>query len=154
MKNFDEYIQKTVSMFTHPVWFVTLDKEHTCPCVEEVSTNAKPGCPICFGTGHKLKLTKVMASNQNAQLSYRGQGIAFSEKEIANVYYTKTETAIKAGDIVVDHDDIDIVTDVYYERSDDSKIVYWRIETAPYKYRRDEFEKIFHKTLKEAGFDE
>lgn len=95
-----------------------------------------------------------MASNQNARIAFRGESLGFSEKNIVNVYYTEQKTPIKEEDIIIDHNDIDIVNDVYYERSDSSDIAYWRIETTPYKYDKEEFKKLFLKTIEEAGYIE
>lgn len=154
MKNFDEYIQRTVRMFTHPVWFVIRDEARKCPCVDHDSKQAKDDCQICFGTGNKVSLARVKASNQNASVSYRGTGMAYGEKDIVNVYYTENPTDIKPGDIVYDHKDLDIVTDVYYERSDSSDIVYWRIETVPLKNNPNIIRQNLKKVLREAGYDE
>lgn len=154
IRNFDNFIRKSVRLFVHPVWFVTLDKKHICPCVDKASNVPNKKCPICFGTGHKIKLIRVMASNQNARITFRGDGIGFSEKNIVNVYYTEQKTPIKEEDIIIDHNDIDVVNDVYYERSDSSDIAYWRIETTPYKYDKEEFKKLFLRTIEEAGYIE
>ena len=143
IKNFDEFIRKTVRLFVHPVWFIHLDENHICPCVDRTSNVAKKNCPLCFGTGHKIKLIRVNASNQNAKITFRGDGLGFSDKNIVNTYYTEQETPIKENDIIVDHQDIDVVNDIYYERSDSSDIAYWRIETTPYKYNNEEFKKLF-----------
>ena len=47
--------------------------------------------------------------------------------------------------------DIDVVEDVFYERSDQQKIVYWRIETAPYKMNKDIFRATLLKLFEKAG---
>lgn len=154
IKNFDEFIRKTVRLFVHPVWFIHLDENHICPCVDRTSNVAKKNCSLCFGTGHKIKLIRVKASNQNAKITFRGDGLGFSEKNIVNTYYTEQETPIKENDIIVDHQDIDVVNDIYYERSDSSDIAYWRIETTPYKYNNEEFKKLFLDTIERAGFIE
>lgn len=155
IKNFDNYIRKTVDLFVHPVWFITLDQEHICSCVNKTSKSANKKCPVCFGTGHKLKLFRVNASNQNSKdVMFRGQNLGFSEKNIVNVYYTKQETPIKSDDIIVDHNNIDVVNDVYYERSDSADIAYWRVETVPYKYNKADFKALFLKTIEGAGYIE
>ena len=154
IKNFDNFIRKTVNMFVHPVWFIIRNNNYVCPCVNKATNVPKKGCKICFGTGNKLKLNRVMASNQNLQTTFRGDGLGFSEKDIVNVYYTKDKTDIKVNDIVVDHGLVDIVTDIYYERSDSIDIAYWRIETMHYKYQPEKFYEVFKDTLKEAGYSE
>ena len=47
IKNFDEFIRKTVRLFVHPVWFIHLDENHICPCVDRTSNVAKKNCLNC-----------------------------------------------------------------------------------------------------------
>lgn len=151
---FDPHIRKVIDLFSHPVWFITLIPDTTCSCVNHTTKTPQLDCPLCLGTGKKVSLTKVYASNQNTTNSYRADQIGFGEKNIVNVYYTKQQTDIKAGDFVLDKNCLDIVTDVYYERSDDNKIVYWRIETVPKKNYPEIFKKTFYEVLRKAGYDD
>ena len=91
--------------------------------------------------------------HQNNRISLRGTGIGFSEIDVVNVYYTHAETAIKNGDIIVDGEDIDVVKDVYYEHSGEQRVVYWRIETVPYKKDRERLKKLIASVLQEAGYN-
>ena len=110
-------------------------------------------CPICFGTGYRITLNRVNAAHQNNRISMRGDGMGFSEIDIVNVYYTNTDTGIKVGDIINDGEDFDVVKDVYYEHSDQQSVVYYRIETVPYKYDTNLLKKLMIKTLEKAGYD-
>lgn len=150
---FDKNIKKPIDLFSHPVWFVLQNEEIMCPCVDFVSKQAKGNCPVCLGTGKKIQLVRVNAAHQNNRISLRGTGIGFSEIDVVNVYYTYAATSIKNGDIIVDGEDIDVVKNVYYEHSDEQKIVYWRIETVPYRKDRECFKKLLVAVLKEGGFD-
>ena len=73
-----------------------------------------------------------------------------------NVYYTKNnkdiDIDIKPGDIIYDATELDQVSDVYYERSDDNDIVYWRIETAPVKSGRNKLFNNIRDALRKAGY--
>jgi hypothetical protein len=152
MEWFDKNIRKPIDLFSHPVWFIIRDKEVTCPCCDVASKQPDPNCHICLGTGNKITLARVKASHQNNKISFRGTGIGFSETNIVNVYYTHQKTDIKESDIIVDGDSVDVVKDVYYEHSDEQKIVYWRIETVPYKKNPEDFKNNLSDVLKEAGF--
>lgn len=153
MEWFDKNIKKPIDLFSHPVWFVLKDKNVSCTCVDFVSKQAKSDCGICLGTGNKIQLVRVNAAHQNNRISLRGTGIGFSEIDIVNVYYTHAKTSIKNGDIIIDGEDIDIVKDVYYEHSDEQKVVYWRIETVPYRKNRERFKQLVTAALKEGGYD-
>ena len=153
MQWFDKNIRKTIDLFSHPVWFILRDKDIVCPCLNFVSKQADKNCKICLGTGNKIQLVRVNAAHQNNKISLRGTGIGFAEVDIVNVYYTHANTSIKLGDIIVDGEDIDVVKDVYYEHSDEQKIVYWRIETVPYRKDRENLKKLLADILKEGRFD-
>ena len=153
MEWFDKNIRKPIDLFSHPVWFILRDKEIHCPCVDHVTKVPDPECPICLGLGDKISLARVNAAHQNNRISFRGDGVGFSEIDIVNVYYTYAKTSIKNGDIIVDGEDIDIVKDVYYEHSGDQKTVYWRIETVPFKNGKERIKKLLASTLRKAGYD-
>lgn len=154
MQWFDKNIKKPIDLFSHPVWFILRDESVSCTCIDFVSKQAKNDCSICLGTGNKIQLVRVNAAHQNNRISLRGTGIGFSEIDIVNVYYTHTKTSIKNGDIVIDGEDIDIVKNVYYEHSDEQKVVYWRIETVPYKKDRERLKQLIITVLKEGGYNE
>ena len=152
MQPFDSKIHKVIDLYAYPLWFIVKDDEVDCPCVDYTSKTPDSHCKKCFGTGKKVKLVRVKAAHQNAQLSMRGDGLGFSEKDIVGTYYTRQKTAIKTGDIIVDQENIDIVKDVYYEHSDNAATVYWRIETVPVKNEPKRIRKMLAEVLKEAGY--
>ena len=154
MQPFDSKIHKVIDLFAHPLWFIVRDEEVDCPCVDYTSKTPDSHCKKCFGTGKKVKLVKVNAAHQNADISMRGEGMGFSEKDIVATYYTKQKTDIKVGDIIVDQESIDLVKDIYYEHSDSSATVYWRISTVPIKNEPRRIKKMLSEILKEAGIHE
>ena len=153
MTPFDSKIQKVVNLFAHPVWFIVADETLSCSCVDFTSKVPDPQCRKCFGTGHKIQLIKVKAAHQHNKISFRGKGVGFNEVDVVSVYYTNMETKIKPGDIIVDRECVDVVKDVYHERSDGSEVVYWRIETVPKKSYADEIKKLLRDALRGANAD-
>lgn len=151
-KWFDDNIHKAIDLFSHPVWFIIKDPHTNCPCMDDVSKQGDKDCPSCLGTGKKITLVRVNASHQNTTISMRGTGLGFSEVNIGPVYYTHDKTDIKEGDLINDGESLEVVKDVYYEHSDEQKTVFWRIETAPYKYEKQKFLSGLANILKEAGF--
>lgn len=149
---FDPHIRKVIDLFSHPVWFILLEQNYTCSCVDHATKIPDASCQKCLGTGKKVHLTRVWASNQNTTSTYSGINIGHNEKEIVNVYYTKQRTDIKVGDWVLDANCFDEVVDVYYERSDDNKIVYWRIETRPIKNNTKQLLSNIDTVLQKAGY--
>ena len=152
MEWFDKHIRKTIDLFSHPVWFILRDTEVSCTCIDFVSKHADEKCPLCFGTGKKIKLARVNAAHQNNRISLRGTGMGYGEIDVVNVYYTHTQTSIKVGDMIIDGPDIDVVKDVYYEHSDQQKTVYYRIETVPYRKDKEAFRKNVAAVLGKAGY--
>ncbi len=147
---FDKNIRKPIDLFSHPVWFILRNEQIDCTCKNFTTKDTDKCCPICFGTGKKVSLARVKAGHQNSRISLRGSGMGFSEIDVVNVYYTFQQTSIKEGDMVVDGPDVDIVKNVYYEHSDQQKVVYYRIETVPYK-NPEAIKKTLGRILKEAG---
>ena len=154
MQPFDAKIHETVNLFAHPVWFIVRDESLDCPCLDFTSKVPNPHCKKCLGTGKKIKLVKVKAAHQHNKISFRGEGVGFSEMDVVSVYYTNQATEIKEGDYVIDHESVDIVKNVYYERSDSHKVVYWRIETAPAKSHSTLIKELLSQILKEAGVEQ
>ncbi len=152
---FDPNIRKVIDLWSHPVWFIS-KKQEQCHCINDVSKQPNSDCPTCLGLGNKLRFTREYAANLNLAVSIRASNIGFAEKNIMNVYYTKNnkdiDIDIKPGDIIYDATELDQVSDVYYERSDDNDIVYWRIETAPVKSGRDKLFNNIRDALRKAGY--
>lgn len=152
MQPFDKRIRETVGLFSYPVWFAIRDEKINCPCVNFTTGQADAACGICFGTGKKTMLRKVMAAHQSSSIRIGGELMGTGETVAVNVYYTLTDVKAKEGDFILDGDELDVIQQRFSYRSDSSSPVYYRYDTAPKKTDNQSTAEVIRKTLKEAGY--
>lgn len=153
MQPMDTKIQSVIKMFHYPMWFVKLNKKISCPCVNHSTKDPKIGCPICLGTGYKVRLIRAKAARQTTEtVSIRGESIGFSEKNAADRFFTLDNLELKPNDIIVDGDRISIVQHYLPGRTDASNPVYYRTIASPMKMNLEEFKKAFVELLRRKGY--
>ena len=101
------------------------------------------GVAASVNTGSSTKDCTIFDSCTNSG------SISFYEKE------TKLNSGIPYGAYAVGGilGRCSVVKDVYYEHSDQQSVVYYRIETVPYKYDTNLLKKLMIKTLEKAVYD-
>lgn len=154
MQPFDSKIQEVIKKFSYPVWFIIRDEDTDCTCVDHTSKEANPNCRKCLGLGKKITIARMNAAHQQIEdLTMRGSGMGFSEKNVASNYYTLTDVEAREGDFIVDGDYVDIVQHFYPERSNHSDPVYYKYVAVPKKGHYKAFMKLFKEVLGNAGFN-
>ena len=153
MQPMDERIQYVVKLFHYPMWFIKLNKKITCPCVNHMTKQAKVGCPICLGTGHQIKLIRAKAARQTTEYSaMRGDGLGYSEKNAADIYFSLDNLELHEDDIIVDNDLVDIVQYYAPGRTNASHPVYYRTHAVKMKINIGPFLDAFHDLLRRNGY--
>lgn len=135
------------------MWFIKLNKGVTCPCVDHNTKQPVHHCPLCLGTGYKIKLVRAKAARQTTEnIAFRGDGIGFSEKNAADRFFTLDNLELKEGDIIVDNGNVNIVQYYMPGRTDANHPVYYRTIASRKKVDVDVFLRTFHKLLAEKGY--
>lgn len=153
MQPMDTKIRSVVELFHYPVWFIKLDKSKICPCVDHASKEPKHDCPICLGTGYKIKVIRSKAARQTTDtLSMRGEGLGYGEKNSGDIYFTITDLELQEDDIIVDNGYTDIVQYYAPGRTDANKPVYYRIHCIRKNINNGKFLTAFNELLKRNGY--
>lgn len=153
MQPMDSKIQYVIKMFHYPMWFIKLNKKIQCPCVNHTTKQAKEDCPICLGTGYKIRLIRAKAARQTTEsASMRGEGLGYSEKNAADRFFTLDNLELHEGDIIVDKDRISIVQHYMPGRTNASEPVYYRTIATPMKVFNQVFMRSFQDMLRRNGY--
>lgn len=149
----DTKIQSVIKMFHYPMWFIKLNKKLICPCLNHTTKQAKIGCPLCLGTGYKIKLIRAMAARQTTEaLEMRGTGMGQGEKNVGDRFFTLDNLELKEGDIIVDGERISVVQNYRPGRTDASNPVYYRTIATPMKINVLAFKVAFNDLLRRKGY--
>ena len=153
MQPMDERIQYVIKLFYYPMWFIKLNKQVTCPCVNHNTKQSEPGCPLCLGTGYKIKLIRAKAARQTTENSaFRGEGIGFSEKNATDRFFTLDNLELKEDDIIIDNGNVNIVQYYMPGRTNASHPVYYRTIASRKKVDVDVFLRAFYNLLAKKGY--
>ena len=153
MQPMDEKIQYVVQMFHYPMWFIKLNKKIRCPCVDHTTKQAKKECPICLGTGYKIRLVRAKAARQTTEsIGMRGEGIGFSEKNAADRFFTLDNLELHEDDIIIDQERVSIVQYYMPGRTNASHPVYYRVIATPMKVYDKIFMDNFISLLRRNGY--
>lgn len=153
MQPMDTKIRSVVELFHYPMWFIKLDKNVTCPCIDHASKEPKHDCPICLGTGYKIKVVRSKAARQTTETaSMRGTGLGYGEKNASDIYFSITDLELQEGDIIVDNGHTDIVQYYAPGRTNDNKPVYYRIHAIRKNIDNGKFLIAFNNLLKRNGY--
>lgn len=153
MQPMDTKIQSVIKMFHYPMWFIRLNKKVICPCLDHTTKQPKAGCPVCLGTGHKIRLIRAKAARQSTEtVSMRGLGVGYSEANIADIFFTLDNLELREDDIIVDGDRISVVQRYKPGRTDASHPVYYRTIASPLKMNVEIFKDAFAALLRRKGY--
>lgn len=135
------------------MWFIKLDKQIRCPCFDHDEHTTKLGCPICLGTGYKIKLIRAKGARQTTEdIGMRGEGIGYSEQTAVQRFFTLENLELTSSDIIVDNNEVFIVQSYFPGRTNMNKPVYYRTIATPKKMDLKIFLETFHSLLRRNGY--
>jgi len=150
----DERIQYVVKLFHYPMWFIKLNQNVQCTCIDHATKQPRPDCKICLGTGRKIHLVRAKAARQTTEAaSMRGPGLGYSEKNYGDRFFTLHNLELHEGDIIVDNDNVNVVQHYQPGRTDATSAVYFRTVTTRMKTNTNLFLKSFHDLLRRNGYE-
>ena len=152
MQPMDTKIQQVIKMFYYPMWFIKLDKSISCPCVQHDTKVANPLCPVCLGTGHKIKLIRAKAARQATEtMRMTGEGLG-AERNVGDRIFTLDNLKLQEDDLIVDNDEVLVVQHYLPGRTDMNQPVYYRTITTKRKMNTEMFLTAFHELLAKNGY--
>ena len=134
------------------MWFIKLNKEISCPCKKHDIKTTSALCPICLGTGYKIKLIRAKAARQSTEtMRMTGEGLG-AERNVGDRIFTLDNLKLQEDDLIVDNDDILVVQHYLPGRTDMNHPVYYRTITTQKKMNVEMFLTVFHNLLKQNGY--
>lgn len=134
------------------MWFIKLNKQISCPCVQHDTKVTDPLCPICLGIGYKIKLIRAKAARQATEtMRMSGEGLG-AERNVGNRIFTLDNLKLQEDDLIVDNDEVLVVQHYLPGRTDMNQPVYYRAITTKRKMNVEMFLTAFHNLLAKNGY--
>lgn len=134
---FNRGIENIIELLDHEIYVVYLNKHIKCTCLQEGTSQPKPGCKRCLGTGYKIKIRKCMAACQDSSVPSTMRNT--SGFVISRNYYVKSKDRLNNDDIIIDGNDIYFLFQGPDYASFDGKQVYQKCSAMPKKLDSEEF---------------
>lgn len=150
-RSFNRGLQRLIKKVEWPMYIVNVDRNFRCSCLDKRSNQGKPECPLCLGTGYRIKVREVKAVKQPYTSSNRGGGTTVSLQGVANVYYMSAkEGEAKLGDFMVHGNEIDVIKYVRKFRTDSPDLQFYEMPAVLKKYENERFLDGLKKILKKS----
>jgi hypothetical protein len=100
-------VKKILENYGHYVLYLRRDLRLKCDCYQENAETADPNCPLCFGTGYKVSIEKILARRQSSSnnstvpnnLLNQSAGKFYNNPMI---YYLPYQVNPKNGDLIIE----------------------------------------------------
>lgn len=109
-------MQKIVDRYGYNFYVIKRFTNVKCSCVDPVTKDADVNCPLCLGTGYKIKIYKVhgcIREQREREISI-AQNISASPK----IAYIQGLIRLEKDDMVIDDEDIYHVFSVQWHRGE------------------------------------
>ena len=134
------------------MWFIKLNKQISCPCVQHDTKVTDPLCPICLGTGYKIKLIRAKAARQTTEtMRMSGTGLG-AERNVGDRIFTLDDLKLQEDDLIVDNNEVLVVQHYLPGRTDMNQPVYYRTITTKRKMNVEMFLVTFYNLLTKNGY--
>ena len=129
--SFNRNLHRLINKIAWPFFLIEVHPERDCSCLDKQSNRGDPVCPYCLGTGHMIKIRKIMAVKQ----PYKARNLDVTDLDVNfTTYFIDAKYApIKLGDMVVLEDEVDVIKLVKIFCSDSGMPQYFE---CPATYRR------------------
>ena len=146
---YHENIQEVINKYSYTVYIVKLNKEIKCSCRDHGSNQPNPRCPICLGTGYKIKIYPLVGASQTSTIpaTFRQE----SELLITMNFYFLENRLVERDDILVDRDKIYNVYQVSKHTGFHGRPCYSKLSCIPKKLDSKIFMQNFNRIV--GGYD-
>ena len=146
--SFNRGIRGIIHLLQFPMYIVIRNMKYSCPCVDRSDT-ADPNCPLCLGTGYKIKIRKILGALQPDTDSFR---ITEKKSVVMNQYFFDSENVtnemMQHDNIIVRDNEVDILDQPKEFRSDSNDVIYYYANAQGKKVYKEEFLRNFWKLVK------
>ncbi len=143
--DFNRGIEKILELLDFEFYIVYLDKNVSCTCLMEGTSQPDPNCEKCLGTGHKIKIRKVHGALQESDVPTTMK--PNNNFLITRNYYVKSKVEIENDDLIIDEYG---AWQVYQKKdhfSFDGELVFQKCTAVPKRMDQKTFVSNFNKLI-------
>lgn len=146
MQNFDKNLRQVIKEFAYDMYVVQQYNDVQCTCIDPVSKQGDPNCQKCLGRGFKIVIKKIKGVKQlTNSVSFRTRGT--SEKVNTPVFYFDADYPVKAGNLIIDRDEVYVLQAPDVKYSDNRNVVYYISAGVPVKAHAKTILQNFNKIV-------
>lgn len=145
MKIFNRMIEKTIEHLEGDIFIINLNKQITCLCRKTGSSEPDAKCPLCLGTGYKIKIKKAKGACQDSKLAATVRET--TSVVITKTFYVKAMYHIDRDDILISNNEIFYVYESKKLKTKGNVDLYMQHLCTDKKYDTEEFFKNFNKII-------
>ena len=102
-------IMEIIRMHSYYCYIINRVRSIRCTCVAHETKQADVNCPLCLGTGNKIKIYKIFCAAQDTKLPTTFRSDDFI---VARDYYVPKKYRVNDEDIIIDNDKVYIVYEI------------------------------------------
>ena len=147
MRKNDQTVNRLIDRYGYYAYWIKLNKDMSCECVNPSTKEPNKVCKKCLGTGYYISIHKLfMASREGKEYeSDRAQSFAVTPK----IIYTKGFVDFGKDDLIVDSESIYTIYTFQHRRGKEGKQAYTKAIAPDLKLNKIQFLKLFKELMNE-----
>lgn len=137
-------IMEIIRMHSYYCYIINRVRSIRCTCVAHETKQADVNCPLCLGTGNKIKIYKIFCAAQDTKLPTTFRSDDFI---VARDYYVPKKYRVNDEDIIIDNDKVYIVYEIQQKISLEGTIPYNKVSAGKKKFDSKIFLKNFYNII-------
>ena len=137
-------IMEIIRMHSYYCYIINRVRSIICPCVVHETKQADVNCPLCLGTGNKIKIYKIFCAAQDTKLPTTFRSDDFI---VARDYYVPKKYRVNDEDIIIDNDKVYIVYEIQQKISLEGTTPYNKVSADKKKFDSKIFLKNFYNII-------
>ena len=137
-------IMQIIKMHSYYCYLINRVRSIICPCVVHETKQADVNCPLCLGTGNKIKIYKIFCAAQDTKLPTTFRSDNFI---VARDYYMPSKYRVNDDDLIIDNNEVYIIYEVQEKISLEGTIPYNKISAGEKKFDSKIFLKNFYNII-------
>lgn len=143
----ESFAQEVIDNWDYRFWVVKQVPNTKCKCVYNTTKQPDLNCPLCLGTGTKIKIFKVTGASRETKEfeALRAEFPTVTPK----IFYIKSKLFIDYQDLIIDEESVYTVYATQFHRGLNGEFKFTRCVCPTVKFNRLGILKNFRKLLNE-----
>lgn len=143
----ESFAQEVIDNWDYTFWVVKQIPNTKCKCIYNTTKQPDLNCPLCLGTGSKIKIYKVRGASRETKEfeALRAEFPTLTPK----IFYIKSKLFIDYQDLIIDKESIYTVYATQFHRGLNGEFKFTRCVCPTVKFNRYGILKNFRKLLDE-----